>query len=153
MGYSYGRTASGSYALACDSCGNIGGVRKRPCRFKVTHHGRAPIPYCPAPAVCSDCFARLGGTRGIHGDDCRGGAAAMQAKDDAEVARLAAGDMIVRSAAGSWHKDVPAGMVLVMFEAADRTVLNKFLPADVYRNGGWLSDYPEATPAPEGVRI
>jgi hypothetical protein len=153
MGYSYGRTKSGSMALACDNCGNVGGVRKRPCRYKVTMNGRAPLPYGPAPAVCADCFKRLGGTRGLHGEDCRKGAEWAQAKDDAEVARLKAGDYIVRSAAGSWHKDVPAGQVLVMFEASDGTVLNKFMPAETYRNGGWLSDYPEAIPAPEGIRI
>lgn len=38
------------------------------------------LPYCIAPALCEDCYAAAGGLDGIHGDRCRGGAAASQAE-------------------------------------------------------------------------
>jgi len=41
MGYCYQRQGNGRMAIACDGgCGRAGGaqgVRKRPCRFKVSH--------------------------------------------------------------------------------------------------------------------
>ncbi len=46
MGFSYGLNyKTGKYQLACDFCGNIGGVRKIKC----------PYGYCQPYAVCLEC--------------------------------------------------------------------------------------------------
>jgi len=154
MGYSFGRTASGRYALACDKCGTVGGVRKRACRYRVSDEGGHSLPWCPAPALCGACFKVLGGTAGIHGEVCRDGAASAQADYDRKAARLAAGDKLVRVGYGSWHAKVPSGMVLVGFSGTDRVMEYRTMPKDVYRGGGFLSDYPDSTPADaEGVPL
>jgi hypothetical protein len=69
--------------------------------------------------LCSPCYARLGGLRGVHGDRCRDGAAQSQAQDDARKASMAAGEMFARSAFGDWKEGVPAGMAGVMFAGKD----------------------------------
>ena len=149
MGYSYGRTSSGRYALCCDSCGNTGGVRKRTCRFKVSYHDGMVLPYCYPPALCSPCFAKRGGGKGIHGEDCKNGAAASQAEQDAKAAKLAAGDKQVMAAWGTWFADVPEGMSLVLFRGADKIEDYRLMPEDDYKTGGFLSDYPNTIPATE----
>lgn len=154
MGYAYGRTATGRYALACDSCGNVGGVRKRPCRFWIRYADGTSLPYCPAPALCSPCFARRGGSKKIHGDACRDGAATSQAREDKITARLEAGDKEVKAAWGSWHADVPEGMTLVMVRGTDKAESYWLIPRAEYGNGGFLSEYPSAIPATaSGVRV
>lgn len=85
MGYSYGRTASGRSGLSCDSCGSVGQTRKRVCPYTVlsssSHSAkRFAVPYSPAPALCPACFKAEGGIRGVHGQDCKDGAAAAQVK-------------------------------------------------------------------------
>ncbi len=83
--------------LACDGCGIAGGVRKRKCAYKVAYPGYS-IAYCSPPALCSPCYKKYGGLRGIHGDACRDGAAASQAEIAADEARSAVGDLRLRSA-------------------------------------------------------
>lgn len=154
MGYSYGYNARGNLALACDNCGDVGGVRKRRCPYTVrgdslrTVSGKRPeMDYCPAPAVCGACFAKLGGTHGIHGDQCRTGAAAMQERYDAKEAALDAGESFVTTGYGDWHKAVPAGWVGVTFNGrAGET--HRLMPPEMYHPGTLerLSDYPYAVP-------
>lgn len=136
MGYCYGWTESGRQSLACDGCGNIGGVRKRRCPYKVrtdslrsTH--RFEIDYCPAPAMCSACYKKHGGLRGVHGESCREGAAQSQAEEDKVEAGLDAGESFVIAAYGDWAEDVPEGQVKVLFKgrAGESTLL---LPKDLY---------------------
>lgn len=162
MGYSYGRNAAGNWALACDNCGDVGSVRKRPCRFKVlgdshrTMDGkRHALPYCQPPALCSPCFTRLGGTRGVHGDECRDGAAYFQARADAKEAALDAGLGLVAAAWGDWQEYVPEGMTGVLFTGrASKPEFYRLVPADSYHPGAKpaLTDYPEAVPwcGPDG---
>ncbi|MFI7608469.1 hypothetical protein ACIBTV_25415 [Micromonospora sp. NPDC049366] len=152
MGYSYGRTPAGRQGLACDKCGKVGGVRKRKCPYTVTgDNSRSPdgkrhaLPYCPAPAVCPECWTKLKPT--AHAE-CKEGAARRQAEEDAKQARLDSGDLIVLSAVGDWHEGVPTGMVRVTFGGPAWSGHRDFLmPKDVYKNDGWLSDYPQAVPA------
>ena len=144
-----GQNASGRWILACDKCGTVGGVRKRTCRYRVSDEGGQTLPWCPAPALCSACFRVLGGTAGIHGEVCRNGAALAQADYDRKAARLAAGDKLVRVGYGSWHADVPDGSVLVGFSGTDRVMEYRLMAKDVYKNGGFLSDYPDSIPADE----
>ena len=150
MGYSYGRSMNGRWILACDKCGAVGGVRKRKCRYTVTdERGMNPLPWCPAPALCGPCFKALGGTAGIHGDTCRDAAAHAQSEADAKRARLAAGDKAVNVAYGSWHQSVPDGMVLVGFKGLDGVQEHRLMATDVYRGGGYLSDYADSILADE----
>lgn len=106
MGYCYrGRN------LVCDRCGHAEGVRKRPCRFRVTSNGTNPLPWCKPPALCQSCWTDLGKGK-IH-DGCEAQAREAQHWDDVHTARLAAGEVMIRSAAGSWHEDCPEGHVLL----------------------------------------
>ena len=154
MGYSYGMDARGRFTrLACDSCGAADGTtRKRTCRFKVRYFEGGALPYCPAPALCPACFTKHGGSKGIHGDSCRDGAARSQAREDERGRRRAAGELEVKSAFGDWHETVPKGMTGVRFVGGAPTphVINsgtteawKLMPAGAYEPGAkpWLSDY------------
>lgn len=139
MGYGYGWTETGRMALACDKCGNVGGVRKRTCPYKVSSSahrstGRYTLPYCPAPALCSPCYKALGGLRGVHGQSCAEGAAAMQATEDAEQAALDAGDLLVAAAWGDWAEGVEPGYVKVKFTGNGREV-ERHMPKALYEPG------------------
>lgn len=151
MGYSYDNRGR----LCCDNCGQAGGVRKRVCPATVrTDSSRGPrlgIRWCSPPAVCSPCWTpEL--RRKVHGD-CREQAQRGQQKYDVDEARLEAGDRMVVSACGDWHKDVPAGMVLVTFAGPYRDGavqwVDYLMPAADYKQGGWLSEYPTAVPVLE----
>lgn len=154
MGYSYGQTASGSWALACDRCPTAGGVRKRTCTYKVLtdslHGGRHALPYCSPPALCSPCYAAVGGAKGLHAR-CAEGAAASQAEYDAVEARLDAGEFISASGFGSWHEHVPDGFVGRIFRgrAGERYAL---IPEDADKHSV-LSDVVGAKPwcGPDGT--
>ncbi len=146
MGYGYGYGARGRLVLACDSCGKTGGVRKRTCPYKVTGTSlRSPtrtrwsLPYCPAPALCADCYKNHGGLRGVHGDSCKNGAAAYQARYDAEQARLESGDSQVTTRYGSWAEGVPDGHVKVVYRSLDGRETVKILPKGV-SDADWLSE-------------
>jgi hypothetical protein len=114
--------------LVCDGCGVSGGVRKRKCSFKVlgdSRYGpRHALPYCPAPAVCGECFKKHGGSKGIHGG-CKGGAEASQAEADEVERLLDEGEYFAASAYGDWNKTVPEGKVGVIYRgrAGERRVL------------------------------
>jgi hypothetical protein len=109
---------------------------------------------CYAPALCGKCYRDLGGLRGVHGDACREGAERSNAEEAEKAVRYAAGDKEVVSASGDWHKDVPAGMVMVTFAAgrsrgAWAAQVVALMPKEAYSGdvaGGrrWLSEYPEA---------
>ena len=143
MGYSYERTASGRHALCCDACGKSGGVRKRTCKYKVTHNGFS-IPYCPPPALCSNCYATHKAT--LH-DGCKAGAEASQAREDARQAQLQSGESLSSVGFGSWHDLVPDGMVGRGFKALDGTMTFVLLPNELDQTrGDALSAYPEAVP-------
>lgn len=132
MGYGYDTRGR----LACDGCGTTGGVRKRRCPYKVlTDSLRSPrrfeVDYSPAPALCSECYKKHGGLRGVHGEACREGAAASQAEYDKVEAALDAGESFVIAAYGSWAEDVPKGQVKVLFKgrAGESSLL---MPEDLY---------------------
>ena len=143
MGYSYGMGASGRTGLSCDGCGTVGGVRKRTCPHKVTTSSatghRHALPWCPAPAYCSRCFAERGGSKGIH-VACAEAVIREQAREDAEQARYNAGERKVTAAFGDWADWVPDGMVGVHFSDGARALI----PAADYQanRGGWELDYP-----------
>lgn len=147
MGY----CTDGRGRLVCDSCGNVGHVRKRKCIYKVLGDSlrslqRIEMHYCYPPALCPGCYRSRGGARGVHGDQCRDGAARFQAEHDATQKRLDAGEWCVVSASGDWRKDVPAGMVEVTFWTAGGPASGErriCVPADDYdpRGKPWLSDY------------
>lgn len=147
MGHSYDKQGR----LCCDGCGNSGGVRARKCRYLISRDGYK-LPYCYPPDLCAACFKKHGGTRGIHGDKCKEGAARMQAQEDARQARLQAGEWEVRSAFGSggalisgWP-EVPEDYTGVVFRNAKGEEVNALVPRDSYNPGTkrYLSDYPEA---------
>lgn len=150
MGYSYGYTETGRQALACDQCGTVGGVRKRKCPYMVlTDSSRGPrvkIHYCYPPALCGGCYKAAGGLRGVHGQQCADGAAQSQAEDDANQAKLDAGDLIVLAAWGDWQDKVPEGKTGVLFGAYGKTDTYRLVAAGDYnpRTKGFLSDYPDA---------
>lgn len=157
MGYSYGRTAKGGYGLACDNCGTVGGVRKRTCPARVltdslrsSNGKRHLISYCYPPAYCAACFAKAGGTKGVHGAKCAEGAAKSTAEYDAVEAALDAGEKFVVSASGDWKDGVPKGHVEVSFWGRGASgEVRVIVPATEYDPGAKrrLSDYPEAVPA------
>lgn len=141
MGYAYAVSASGRYSLACDGgCGRAGskqGVRKRRCPHKSAYYQygrRYELPYCPAPALCSHCYKRHGGLRGIHGQSCREGAACSTAKAEAKQAQLEAGEKLSGAAWGSWCKSVPEGKVGLIFEGLDAKREQYLVPAEQYHN-------------------
>ena len=142
MGYGYGHTSSGRYALACDRCGTVGGVRKRPCPHKVlTDSARGPrtwLRYCPAPALCGECYRELGGLRGVHPERCTKGAAASQAEYDARQARLDAGESMVVAA---WNGPSADVVKVRCHDGAEYLI-----PIREYQQGrgGFVTDYPNA---------
>lgn len=143
MGYGYGPGG-----LACDGgcgrCGRAQGVRKRVCPYKVTHDGYV-LAWCPAPALCKDCYKRHGGLRGVHGQACRDGAAQAQREEDAKQAKLAGGDYKVNAAWGHWHDSVPEGKVGVLFEDKDGDQVYRLVEASEYvAPYPWLSEYTVA---------
>jgi hypothetical protein len=142
MGYCYGRSDSGRMKLACDRCSTLEGVRKRPCSHKVDG-----LPYCPAPALCGPCLKDVGGSRALHAQ-CEDGARRMQAEADHKRARLEAGDFAVGGAFGSWHENVPNGMVGVIFRGADGAEVMHLIPDEDYdpSSKGFLSDYDTKDP-------
>lgn len=153
MGYSYGYDGiSGRVLLACDSCGNAGGVRKRTCTHKVSHLNETTgtthnLPWCQPPALCSPCFKTHGGGKAIHAD-CAEGAAAAQTRENEKTARMRRGDAIVASAFGSWHESVPEGSTGVIFRGCGGVEVCKLVPADEYDSAQklFLSCYPDAAP-------
>ena len=85
MGYCYEQNyRTGRVLLACDACGAVGATRKRTCKYKVTNLLRGyTLPYCPAPALCPECWNKYRVT--LH-DQCKEPAARRQAECDAEYA-------------------------------------------------------------------
>jgi hypothetical protein len=145
MGYSTDRSGR----LCCDSCGTAGGVRKRTCTQLVTLENGHKIPYCPAPAYCAECFKAKGGSRGVHGETCREGAARSSERYAHERARLEAGDLRVRSAFGSWHETVPEGYAGVIFQGLDEEETYRLIPIVLYDQRGespFLSDLATSYP-------
>lgn len=140
MGYAYGPRG-----LCCDRCGEDGSARKRPCPHKVTREAYT-LPYCPAPALCSTCFAELGGSRGVHGDRCRDGAAAMQLEEDERAARLAAGDWRIAARYGDWHEQVPEGWIGVTYRRGDRERHALVLKGSADARADWWSELKHREP-------
>ena len=104
MGYCY--LSNGK--LSCDACDGDAPARKRHCRYRVIY-GDGSLPYCQAPALCAACYAKHKAT--LHGEDCRRGAEASQAEENARVSLLASGAALLAGAWGDWHSMVPAGNV------------------------------------------
>jgi len=163
MGYSYGwNPRTGRTGLACDKCGNVGSARKRECPHKVRGDSlrsvavghRYELPYCPAPALCSECLRALGGIHGVHGDECKRGAAAMQAQHDHTEARLKDGAWLVVAAYGDWKEGVPAGQVGVTFRNYEHRERSFIMPAEDYKGRAdcQLSAFERAVELPEVIR-
>jgi hypothetical protein len=133
--------------LVCDNCGIAGGVSKRTCPHKVTNENGRVLSYCYPAALCSQCYRKLGGAKGVHGT-CAEGAARRQAEYDAVRAKLATGELQVCSAYGDWHEAVPEGLVGVCFiGASNETYYVLVRKADYDPNvRRWLSQYPDAQP-------
>lgn len=157
MGYSYGRTYSGRYALACDNCGTVGGVRKRKCPHTVltdsirsVNGQRHRLPYCPAPAVCSPCLKELGGSRKIH-ENCAEPAAKSQAEYDAAEALWLTGEPVVVSAIRTDDETWTKVTFYQRLPDNTRRELVRYIPAIDYAargRRGWLRDFPLALPEP-----
>jgi len=96
--------------------------------------------------MCAACFARHGGSKGIH-KDCAEGARRSQEKYDAVERDLAAGESFVIAAWGDWHETVPEGMTGVLFKGRAGEVA-RLVPAGDYEPGPRprLADYPGAVP-------
>lgn len=152
MGCCYGYNPdSGRHQLACDSCGNIGGVRKRTCPRRVlgdslrnahSDGSRHTLPWCSAPALCDACWQAKGRTNGVHAN-CTEGAAASQAEADKIEADLDNGHRLVVSATGSHDPDVPTGFTKVTFRGRDdetTALVTGYDPTNRPR----LADYPNA---------
>lgn len=141
MGYCYD---SRSGALVCDSCGCSGGVRKRTCPHKVDG-----LPYCSPPALCKECYKQEGGIR-MH-DRCKEPAAARQRERYEQQRMLDGGALLVRTAWGSWHDDVPKGFAGVRFEGKDGTSEYRLIPSESYTPPSgvrplYLHEYDDALP-------
>lgn len=140
MGYSY----SSDGRLACDNCGDVGGVRRRKCPYTVlTDSSRGPrhtLNYCPPPALCSPCYRALGGLRGVHPDSrCGVGSRASQAAYDATQAKLDAGDAVAVAAWGDWSDGVPEGSVIFRDSDGNHWLVDRV----AYEAGRFLSDFPD----------
>jgi len=134
--------------LSCDGCGTIGGVRKRKCVFMVTYIDGSRLHYCQAPALCSECFAREGGARGVHAR-CEEGAAASQRNYDLERQRLEVGDARIASRFGSWHDLVPVGLVGAIYRDRQGQETYVLVAADSDdRTADWLSEVANPHPWP-----
>jgi hypothetical protein len=146
MGYSY---CARTNRLCCDACGAAdGNTRKRTCPHKVTYAvggrmGGGSLPYCSPSALCASCYTKHKAT--LH-EGCKAGAARSNAKEQEKAVRFAAGEYERRTAWGSWHAMVPAGMVGVCFVNASRAEEYRLLPEATYADGDWLSQYPDAQP-------
>jgi hypothetical protein len=140
MGYSYGTNERGNWCLACDNCGEVGGVRKRTCPEKVYYPNGSSLPYCYPAALCSACYAKLKGT--LHAN-CKRGAAKENALQARRGALLDAGAYLWRGSYGEWHESVPAGMVGMVFENASRDCIQENFPRYVYEMAQERN--PEAT--------
>lgn len=140
MGYCYDMAGR----LACDACGKTGGVRKRTCPHRVHYADGGSLPYCQPAALCSDCYRKHKAK--LH-EGCAAGAAKQNAAEVARKAKLAAGELEVRSAWGDWHETVPTGMTGVLFRNGDQQDY-RLMPQADYQPGDkhWLSDYPTAEP-------
>jgi hypothetical protein len=151
MGYIYAKGG-----LVCDQCGQPS-ARKRKCLHQVTSAAvfgtRQTLPFCTPPALCSACFAKAGGGRGLH-KACEAKATADQAREDAAQAALEAGEMFAVVAWGYGEKGLPPGTAGVVFRngkdttpviidsAAYRAVqhVTRYVP---------LSAFPDAKPWPD----
>jgi hypothetical protein len=150
MGYSFERQDNGRAVLCCDNCPTAGGVRKRRCCYKVRYHDGGSHPYCPAPALCGACFAKLGGTKGIHAQ-CAVGAASSQAREDTLKAAIDAGQHLHTASWGSWHDKVPEGSVGASFRGLGGTEEYRLLTDDAYRRLCGLVVRSLESLGPEGV--
>lgn len=141
MGYSFDMRGR----LVCDHCGRSGGVRRRKCKYMVTDWtSGVRLPYCPSPALCSACYADMGGLNGVHGESCRAGATMAQRQYDEEHTRLSAGDSIVRAAWGDWHALVPPTMVGVLFKDLDGVERYRLVPKAEYdHTRKWLTEFTD----------
>lgn len=140
MGYCYGRSSSGRYALCCDHCGKVG-ARKRPC----------PYRYCPAVALCKECNAGEPGReyKRYHVENhCKEKHIAFTARWAETDRRIATGEFL-RGAACS-EEDCPKGWVKVWFKGAcsDRI---RFMPSETYDAIPMLTDATEADYAAFGL--
>lgn len=129
MGYSYDSLGR----LACDGCGKTGGVRRRPCPYKVRDECGHTLNYCPASAYCAECHAARKATR--HAD-CKAGAARSQAEYDARRAVLDAGEHVLSSAVGDWADGVPEGYCRVTFRGRGGQSSVYLIPTAEYDNRG-----------------
>jgi hypothetical protein len=156
MGYAYGQSASGRWALSCDNCGKAEGTtRKRTCPRKMLAPStrsakRYEVHYCYPPALCPECWVRLGRAAGVHAD-CAQGAARTQAVYDEVERRFQAGEGYLISASGDWADDVPEGMTKVTFAFPPSGITGwreYLMPADEYVMAKWLTDpsYANARP-------
>ena len=145
MGYSFDFRGR----MCCDSCGNPGGVRRRTCPHRVRYHDGGSAPYCYPPALCSACYAKHGGLRGVHGERCRDGAGEAQVREDRIGAKLAAGEIQVRAAWGrggsepSRYGNVPPGQVMVAC-SDDKRYLVDAAEYDRRTRDNFLSEFPSA---------
>jgi hypothetical protein len=111
MGYIYTVGRNGREALACDLCGNSGGVRKRSC----------PVGWCPPAALCVECNkgARQTGEWAKWHAGCPERSAAFKAQRAAEQAEP---DLWVRSASyaedGTVRVVTHAGTIIHVSKAA-----------------------------------
>jgi hypothetical protein len=148
MGYCYGYNAAGRMVLACDNCGNTGGVRKRRCIFKVLGDAgrggqRYEMDYCPAPALCAGCYAALGGAKKLHAG-CESGARASQAEYDANQAKLEAGEYMLNAGWGDWAEWVPEGKTGALFRNLGGEEKWVLIDKEEYGGSGrhkWLGEY------------
>ena len=148
MGYCYTKNRE----LVCDACNSAGGVKKRRCPHKVFHTDhrtghRVGLNYCPAPALCDACFEKYGKNKGVHGG-CKAKAAASQQRQDAEDARLDAGDHRVNGRSGDWHDAVPKGMVGACYRGKAEGDVQYVLVDKQYANVEWLEDLPAGSAIP-----
>jgi len=80
------------------------------------------------------CYKRERAT--LHGDRCRAGAAASQARYDVEQAALDRGEYIRTTCYGDWHAAVPKGFVGALFTNIRGEEVGLLLPESVYETGG-----------------
>ena len=113
MGYSYGRSSSGRYALCCDHCGKVGAC-KRPC----------PHGYCLAVALCKECNAGEPGReyKRYHVENhCKEKHEACVAKRENEARLLAAGEFLLCARVYADFDDPARTWVKHWFRGADGT--------------------------------
>lgn len=138
MGYCYGRSASGRYALCCDHCGKVG-ARKRRC----------PHGHCPAVALCKECNAGEPGReykRYHAANNCKAKHEAFVAKCAETERRIAAGEFLRCAAV---MIDVP-GWVKVWFRGANEAERIRYMPKASYDAIPLGTDSTEADYAAHG---